>query len=205
MIGFYRRRGKRWLDIVGSAVGLTLTAPVQVAAAVLVRRNLGSPVLFRQQRPGLGGEPFTLVKFRTMRNVEGPDGRPLSDAARLTPFGRRLRATSVDELPELWNVLRGEMSLVGPRPLLMEYLDQYSPDQARRHEVKPGITGWAQVHGRNDLPWSERFELDVWYVDNLSFRLDAVILWRTVRAVVQREGITAEGHATMPELALLPS
>ena len=164
----------------------------------LVRRKLGSPVLFRQVRPGLHGRPFMMVKFRTMTDEHGADGELLPDAQRLTPFGRFLRAASLDELPELWNVLRGEMSLVGPRPLLMEYLPLYSPEQARRHEVRPGITGWAQVNGRNALSWEERFKLDVWYVDHRSLWLDLRILWLTVRKVIVREGISAQGEATMP-------
>ncbi len=198
-MSFYRQRGKRMLDVLGAATGLVLTVPVQAAAAVAVRRRLGSPVLFRQDRPGLGGRPFSLVKLRTMRDAVDESGRVLPDGARLTPLGRRLRAWSIDELPELWNVLRGEMSLVGPRPLLMEYLDRYTPEQARRHEVRPGITGWVQVSGRNALSWEEKFELDVWYVDHVSLGLDLMILWRTVRAVVARDGISAAGHETMPE------
>ena len=198
---FYRRRGKRWLDVVGASGGLLLTAPVQAVAAAAVRRQMGSPVLFRQQRPGLGGRPFTLLKMRTMRHAVDGSGRVLPDAKRLTSLGRRLRATSIDELPELRNVLRGDMSLVGPRPLLMEYLDRYTPEQARRHEVRPGITGWAQVNGRNALSWGDKFELDVWYVDHVSFALDVRILWRTVKAVVMREGISADGEATMPEFS----
>lgn len=164
----------------------------------LVRCKLGSPVLFRQVRPGLHGRPFMMIKFRTMTDERGADGELLPDARRLTSFGRFLRATSLDELPELWNVLRGEMSLVGPRPLLMEYLPLYSPEQARRHEVRPGITGWAQVNGRNALSWEERFKLDVWYVDHRSLWLDLRILWLTVRKVIVREGISAQGEATMP-------
>jgi lipopolysaccharide/colanic/teichoic acid biosynthesis glycosyltransferase len=156
-------------------------------------------VIFRQRRPGLGGVPFTLLKIRTMREAHDPSGHALSDADRLTPLGRRLREASIDELPELWNVLRGDMSLVGPRPLLVEYLDRYSPEQARRHEVRPGITGWAQVNGRNALTWEEKFALDVWYVDHVSLRLDLRILWQTVRAVLAREGISAAGYETMPE------
>lgn len=164
----------------------------------LVRCKLGSPVLFCQVRPGLHGRPFMMVKFRTMTDERGTDGELLPDARRLTSFGRFLRATSLDELPELWNVLRGEMSLVGPRPLLMEYLPLYSPEQARRHEVRPGITGWAQVNGRNAVSWEERFKLDVWYVDHRSLWLDLRILWLTVRKVIVREGISAQGDATMP-------
>ena len=165
--------------------------------AWMVRRKLGSPVFFRQTRPGLRGRPFQMVKFRTMTDARGPDGKLLPDAVRLTAFGRFLRATSLDELPELWNVLKGDMSLVGPRPLLMEYLPLYSPEQARRHDVHPGITGWAQVNGRNALSWEEKFKLDVWYVDHRSLSLDIKILWLTVRKVLVREGISADGEATM--------
>ena len=187
------------LDVVGAAAGLVVTSPVQAAAAVAIRREVGSPVLFRQQRPGLGGRPFSLLKVRTMRDAVDASGRVLPDSSRLTPLGRRLRAWSIDELPELWNVLRGDMSLVGPRPLLMEYLPRYTPEQARRHSVLPGLTGWAQVSGRNALSWEEKFELDVWYVDHVSLGLDLRILWRTVRAVVTRDGISAAGYETMPE------
>jgi lipopolysaccharide/colanic/teichoic acid biosynthesis glycosyltransferase len=162
-----------------------------------VRRKLGSPVFFRQTRPGLHGRPFEMVKFRTMTDARGDDGNLLSDAERLTAFGRFLRASSLDELPELWNVLKGDMSLVGPRPLLMEYLPLYSPEQARRHEVRPGITGWAQVNGRNALSWDDKFKLDVWYVDHRSLWLDVKILWLTVKKVLVREGISAAGEATM--------
>jgi len=190
---------KRVFDIVVSAVALTVLAPVMGLIALLVWRTMGRPVLFRQARPGLHGKPFVMYKFRTMRDLRDAEGNLLPDEARLTPFGRWLRATSLDELPELVNVLRGEMSLVGPRPLLMEYLERYTPEQARRHEVKPGITGWAQIHGRNNLSWDERFKLDVWYVDNWSLWLDVKILWRTLWMVLRREGISAQGHATMPE------
>ena len=186
------------LDLVGAAAGLVVTSPVQATAAVAIRRELGSPVLFRQQRPGLGGRSFSLLKLRTMRDAVDPSGRELPDSSRLTPLGRRLRAWSIDELPELWNVLRGDMSLVGPRPLLMEYLPRYTAEQARRHSVLPGLTGWAQVSGRNALSWEEKFELDVWYVDHVSLGLDLRILWRTVRAVASRTGISAPGYATMP-------
>jgi sugar transferase EpsL len=189
---------KRVFDIVVSAVALTVLAPVMGLIALLVWRTMGRPVLFRQARPGLHGKPFVMYKFRTMRDLRDAEGNLLPDEARLTPFGRWLRTTSLDELPELVNVLRGEMSLVGPRPLLMEYLDRYTPEQARRHEVKPGITGWAQIHGRNNLSWDERFKLDVWYVDNWSLSLDVKILWRTLWMVLRREGISAQGHATMP-------
>jgi Sugar transferases involved in lipopolysaccharide synthesis len=190
---------KRVFDIVVSAVALTVLAPVMGLIALAVWRTMGRPVLFRQARPGLHGKPFVMYKFRTMRDLRDAEGNLLPDEARLTPFGRWLRTTSLDELPELVNVLRGEMSLVGPRPLLMEYLDRYTPEQARRHEVKPGITGWAQIHGRNNLSWDERFKLDVWYVDNWSLWLDVKILWRTLWMVLRREGISAQGHATMPE------
>lgn len=189
---------KRVFDIVVSAVALTVLAPVMGLIALLVWRTMGRPVLFRQARPGLHGKPFVMYKFRTMRDLRDAEGKLLPDEARLTPFGRWLRSTSLDELPELLNVLRGEMSLVGPRPLLMEYLDRYTPEQACRHEVKPGITGWAQIHGRNNLSWDERFKLDVWYVDNWSLWLDVKILWRTLWMVLRREGISAQGHATMP-------
>jgi sugar transferase EpsL len=189
---------KRVFDIVVSAVALTVLAPVMGLIALAVWRTMGRPVLFRQARPGLHGKPFVMYKFRTMRDLRNAEGNLLPDEARLTPFGRWLRTTSLDELPELVNVLRGEMSLVGPRPLLMEYLERYTPEQARRHEVKPGITGWAQIHGRNNLSWDERFKLDVWYVDNWSLWLDVKILWRTLWMVLRREGISAQGHATMP-------
>ncbi|HTV71964.1 MAG TPA: sugar transferase [Rhizobiaceae bacterium] len=189
---------KRGFDIVVSALALVLLSPVFLAIALLVRAKLGSPVLFRQTRPGLSGKPFLLMKFRTMKNASDASGRPLPDADRLTGFGRFLRSTSLDELPELVNVLKGEMSLVGPRPLLMEYLPLYSAEQARRHEVRPGVTGWAQVNGRNAISWEEKFRLDVWYVDNRSFALDAKILAMTVGRLLTRSGISAEGEATMP-------
>jgi lipopolysaccharide/colanic/teichoic acid biosynthesis glycosyltransferase len=201
---FYLRKGKRMIDVVGAAGALIVTAPVQLLAAAVVRRQMGTPVIFRQKRPGLDGRPFTLLKFRTMVNTLDGSGAIGSDADRLTALGRRLRASSIDELPELWNVIRGDMSLVGPRPLLMEYLPRYSPEQACRHEVRPGITGWAQVNGRNALTWEEKFELDVWYVENLTFGLDARILWRTVVTVFTRGGIAADGHATAPEFKPLP-
>lgn len=190
---------KRLFDLVVAAGALAVLSPVLAVLALLVRIELGSPVLFRQVRPGKCGRPFEMLKFRTMRDTRGADGALLSDADRLTAFGRFLRSTSLDELPELWNVLRGEMSVVGPRPLLMEYLPLYSPEQARRHEVRPGITGWAQVNGRNALSWDEKFALDVWYVDNWSMRLDLRILWLTVLKVAGREGISAAGDATMPK------
>jgi lipopolysaccharide/colanic/teichoic acid biosynthesis glycosyltransferase len=180
---------KRGFDILTSALLLILFSPLILAVAILVRLKLGSPVLFRQVRPGFGGQPFRMVKFRSMAHATGPDGRPLSDAERLTSFGKFLRSSSLDELPELWNVLKGDMSLVGPRPLLMEFVPLYSERQARRHEVLPGITGWAQVNGRNSVPWDEKFELDVWYVENQSFLLDLKILWKTFGVVLRADGI----------------
>ncbi len=188
---------KRLLDIVASACALLVLALPLLVVVWMVRRKLGSPVFFTQVRPGLHGKPFEMVKFRTMTDARGPDGELLPDAVRLTRFGRFLRATSLDELPELWNVLKGDMSLVGPRPLLMEYLPLYSPEQARRHEVRPGITGWAQVNGRNAIGWEDKFTLDVWYVDHRSLWLDIKILWMTVKKVLVREGISADGEATM--------
>lgn len=196
------RRGyqitKRTIDIVASAAALVITAPVQAGVAVAIARKLGRPVLFRQQRPGKDGKPFTLLKFRTMLPIDETKGL-ISDKDRLTHFGQILRSTSLDELPTLWNVLKGDMSLVGPRPLLMEYLARYTPEQARRHEVRPGITGLAQVSGRNELAWEDKFALDVEYVDTCSLTLDLRILLRTLRSVVLREGISAPGQATMAE------
>lgn len=194
----YNQIGKRFIDAVLAFVALLLLAPVMVLVALLVRIKLGSPVLFVQLRPGKDGQPFRLCKFRTMTTAHTCVGQPLADAERLTPFGKWLRSTSLDELPELWNVLRGEMSLVGPRPLLMDYLPHYSAEQARRHELRPGLTGWAQVQARNATTWAERFQQDVWYVDHVCLRLDLSILWRTILTVVTRRGISAEGHATMP-------
>jgi len=188
---------KRFVDFSGALLLLVLLAPVLVIVGIAVRVGHGKPVIFRQQRPGLHGQPFTMYKFRTMKNVRDKHGKLLPDKNRLTKLGRFLRATSLDELPELVNVLKGEMSFVGPRPLLMEYLPRYSPFQARRHEVKPGITGWAQVNGRNSISWEEKFELDVWYVDNRSFLLDCRIILMTLLKVFQREGISQEGQATM--------
>jgi lipopolysaccharide/colanic/teichoic acid biosynthesis glycosyltransferase len=188
---------KRAFDIVVSALALLVLSPVVAVLAWQIRRKLGSPVLFRQQRPGLDGRPFEMIKFRTMRDAMDADGSPLPDADRLTPFGSRLRALSLDELPELWNVLAGDMSLVGPRPLLMEYLPLYTPEQARRHAVRPGVTGWAQVNGRNAISWEEKFRLDTWYVDNRSFRLDIEILALTVGKVIARDGINASGETTV--------
>ena len=189
---------KRVFDLLVACVTLILLAPVLFAVAVLIRLKLGSPVLFHQVRPGLHGKPFMMYKFRTMIEANDTNGASLPDESRLSPFGRFLRASSLDELPELWNVFKGDMSLVGPRPLLMEYLLLYTPNQARRHEVRPGITGWAQVNGRNALSWEDKFRLDVWYVDHRSLLLDMKILWLTVRKVLVREGINAAGDAIMP-------
>lgn len=188
---------KRFIDILGAVFALLLLAPVLVIVALLVRCQMGAPVLFRQTRPGLHGKPFQMIKFRTMLNAINPQGLPLTDSERLTRFGRILRATSIDELPELWNVLKGEMSLVGPRPLLMEYLPLYSDEQARRHEVRPGVTGWAQVNGRNAISWNEKLALDVRYVDNRTIWLDFKIIWMTIKKVLIREGISAKGEVTM--------
>jgi lipopolysaccharide/colanic/teichoic acid biosynthesis glycosyltransferase len=189
---------KRLFDLVLAALGLLVLALPLLLLARKVRRELGSPVFFTQVRPGLHGKPFKMVKFRSMTSECGPDGQLLPDAVRLTAFGRWLRATSLDELPELWNVLKGDMSLVGPRPLLMVYLPLYSPEQTRRHNVRPGITGWAQVNGRNAISWESKFALDVWYVDNCTLWLDIKVLWLTVKKVLVRDGISAEGEATMP-------
>lgn len=188
---------KRLLDFVMASLALLILALPLLSLIWLVRQKLGSPVFFRQVRPGLHGNPFEMVKFRTMSDERGPDGELLPDSVRLTPFGRMLRATSLDELPELWNVLKGDMSLVGPRPLLMEYLPLYSPEQARRHMVRPGVTGWAQVNGRNAISWEDKFKLDTWYVDKRSLWLDIRILWLTMKKVLVREGISADGEATM--------
>ena len=188
---------KRLFDFVAALSVLLLLSPVIAIVAWKIRKNLGSPVLFRQVRPGKEGRPFEMVKFRTMRDANDEDGNPLPDEQRMTPFGNWLRSTSLDELPELWNVVKGDMSLVGPRPLLMEYLPLYNPEQYRRHEIRPGITGWAQVNGRNAISWDEKFKLDVWYVNNQSFWLDIKILWLTVKKVLVRDGISAEGEATM--------
>jgi lipopolysaccharide/colanic/teichoic acid biosynthesis glycosyltransferase len=188
---------KRLFDFLVALLALLLLTIPLFALTWLIRRKLGSPVFFTQVRPGQHGKPFKMIKFRTMTDEHGPNGALLPDAQRLTPFGRWLRATSLDEFPELWNVLKGDMSLVGPRPLLMEYLSRYTPEQARRHEARPGITGWAQVNGRNAISWQDKFALDVWYVDNQSFWLDIKILWMTVRKVLVRDGISAAGEATM--------
>lgn len=189
---------KRLFDIVIACLALLLLGLPLLFLIWQVRRKLGSPVFFRQTRPGLDGRPFNMVKFRTMTDARGSDGQLLPDADRLTSFGRFLRASSLDELPELWNVLKGDMSLVGPRPLLMDYLPLYTTEQFRRHEVRPGITGWAQVNGRNTLSWDDKFKLDVWYVENRTLWLDIKILWLTVRKVLMRDGISAAGEATMP-------
>ena len=188
---------KRSFDIVCSFFGLLLLSPLILILAWMIRRKLGGPVLFRQLRPGKNGAPFQMIKFRTMREATDSSGRPLPDSERMTPFGSFLRASSLDELPELWNVLKREMSLVGPRPLLMQYLPLYTAAQNRRHEVRPGVTGWAQVNGRNSLSWDEKFKLDVWYVDNRSLWLDVKILFLTVRKVLIKEGISQENNATM--------
>lgn len=190
---------KRWIDIIIAVTALVIFGPALLVLALIVAMKLGTPVLFTQDRPGLGGRIFRLFKFRTMTDARDESGQLLPDSERLTAFGRFMRSASLDELPELWNVLRGDMSLVGPRPLLVEYLERYTPEQARRHEVRPGITGWAQVNGRNALSWEERFALDVWYVDNRSLWLDVKILAMTVSKVLRREGVTSPGHATMPE------
>ena len=192
-----RCRWKRPFDVIVSVPALVVLSPLFLLVAIAVRVDMGAPVIFRQSRPGRFGRPFTLYKFRTMRDALDASGRPLPDAERLTWLGRALRAASLDELPELINVLRGDMSLVGPRPLLIEYLPLYSAEQRRRHDVRPGITGWAQVNGRNALTWREKFALDVYYVDHLSFRLDLRILFLTLVRVVQREGISQHGHVTM--------
>lgn len=187
---------KRVFDIVVSGLMLVVLAPLLLVVAGLVRWHLGSPVLFRQTRPGLNGRPFRLIKFRTMIEARTAAHKSLPDEERLTPFGVWLRSTSLDELPELWNVLIGDMSLVGPRPLLMDYLELYTPAQARRHDVRPGITGWAQVNGRNSISWNEKFALDLWYIDNRGFWLDIRILLLTVHRIMRRDGISAEGSAT---------
>lgn len=191
--------GKRLLDLVLVIPAIILLMPVLALIALLVRLKLGSPILFRQQRPGLHGQPFTIYKFRTMTDARDAQGRLLPDADRLSPLGRFLRSTSLDELPELINVLKGEMSVVGPRPLLMRYLERYTPEQMRRHEVRPGITGWAQVNGRNAITWEERFRLDAWYVDHVSLGLDLKIILMTIWKVLGRENISQPGHVTIEE------
>lgn len=190
---------KRALDVVGAAAGLILLSPAILAAAALVRAKMGAPVLFRQERAGLGGRPFRVVKLRTMTDARDAQGRLLPDEARIPPLGAFLRRTTLDEMPALWNVLKGDMSLVGPRPLHLKYVERYSSEQRRRLDAKPGLTGWAVVRGRNALSWEERFRLDVWYVDHQSLALDLRILARTVGLVLGRKGVSAEGHATMPE------
>ena len=194
-----QRALKRLIDVVVAALALVVLSPLIAIVALLVRTKLGSPVLFKQQRPGLKGQPFTLIKFRTMLDARDEHGALRPDSERLTDFGRWLRSSSVDELPELWNVLKGEMSLVGPRPLLMHYLPLYSAEQARRHDVPPGITGWAQVNGRNAISWDQKFALDVWYVDHWSLALDARILASSLKSVLSKHGISADGEATMAE------
>ena len=188
---------KRLIDITASSAALVALSPVLAVTAYKVKKDLDSPVLFKQTRPGLNGKPFEMIKFRTMKDATDKDGNPLPDSERLTPFGQKLRSTSLDELPELWNVLKGDMSLVGPRPLLMEYLPLYSNEQARRHNVRPGVTGYAQVNGRNAISWEQKFALDTWYVDNQSLWLDFKILAKTVKQVLVKDGISAEGEATM--------
>lgn len=188
---------KRLFDIVASSFGLLLVSPIIFIVALKIRKHLGSPVFFRQVRPGKDGQPFEMIKFRTMLDAVDSEGNPLPDLERMTPFGAFLRSSSLDELPELWNVLKGDMSLVGPRPLLMEYLPLYSPEQYRRHEVRPGVTGWAQVNGRNAISWEDKFKLDVWYVDHQSLWLDIKILLLTVKKVLVKEGISGEGEVTM--------
>ncbi|ENX4854592.1 TPA: sugar transferase [Vibrio parahaemolyticus] len=189
---------KRLFDFCASLIAIILLSPIIALVAWKIRKNLGSPVLFRQTRPGLSGKPFEMVKFRTMKDAVDQQGTPLPDSERMTPFGDKLRSSSLDELPELWNVLKGEMSLVGPRPLLMQYLPLYSKEQSRRHDVRPGVTGWAQVNGRNAITWDEKFKLDVWYIDNRTFWLDVKILLLTIKKVVIKEGISAQGEVTMP-------
>ena len=187
---------KRLIDIILSSIGLFFCFPLFLYLCVKINRNLGSPIVFKQIRPGLGGKPFTMLKFRSMRDTTDSQGNPLPDSERLTPFGQKLRATSLDELPELWNVLKGDMSLVGPRPLLMEYLPLYNQEQYRRHEMRPGITGWAQINGRNAISWEDKFKLDVWYIDNQSLKLDLKILLLTIKKVFFKEDIASTGEVT---------
>ena len=188
---------KRLLDIIIASIALILLSPLYAFVAYKVKKNLGSPLLFRQVRPGLNGKPFEMIKFRTMKDAVDEQGNPLPDSERLTPFGKMLRSTSLDEMPELWNVIKGDMSIVGPRPLLMEYLPLYSPEQAKRHDVRPGMTGHAQVNGRNAIGWEEKFKLDTWYVENQSIWLDFKIMFKTVHKVLAKDDISAEGEATM--------
>lgn len=196
--------GKRLFDIVFSILGILLFFLIGFFISLQIRNKLGTPVFFRQVRPGLGGKPFEMIKFRTMRDALDAKGNPLPDSERMTPFGRFLRSASLDELPEFFNILKGDMSLVGPRPLLMEYLPLYNARQAKRHGVRPGLTGWAQINGRNALSWEEKFELDVWYVENRSFWLDLKIIFLTFKKVLAREGISAAGEATMPKFTGSP-
>ena len=195
---------KRLLDIVIASTALILLSPVYLIVSRKVKKNLGSPVLFRQVRPGLNGKPFEMIKFRTMKDALDAEGHPLPDSERLTPFGKMLRATSLDEMPELWNVIKGDMSIVGPRPLLMEYLPLYNSDQAKRHNVRPGITGHAQVNGRNAISWEKKFELDTWYVEHQSLWLDFKIMLKTVKKVIAKDDISAEGEATMTKFTGTP-
>lgn len=195
---------KRLLDIVIASTALILLSPVYLIVSRKVKKNLGSPVLFRQVRPGLNGKPFEMIKFRTMKDALDAEGKPLPDSERLTPFGKMLRATSLDEMPELWNVIKGDMSIVGPRPLLMEYLPLYNSDQAKRHNVRPGITGHAQVNGRNAISWEKKFELDTWYVEHQSLWLDFKIMLKTVKKVIAKDDISAEGEATMSKFTGTP-
>lgn len=199
MTRLYRTFGKRALDLAVAVPALIVALPVIGLTALAVRWRLGRPVLFRQERPGFKERPFLLYKFRTMLDTRDASGALLSDADRLPPFGVFLRRTSLDELPQLWNVVRGDMSLVGPRPLMMRYIGRYSPEQSRRHDAMPGITGWAQINGRNDIAWERKFELDVWYVDHISLWLDLKIIWLTFIKIVRGAGVSASGHATMPE------
>ncbi len=192
---------KRLFDFICSLIGIVLLSPVIIVTALLIRLKLGSPIVFKQQRPGLHGKPFFVYKFRTMTDERDGNGELLSDSIRLTPFGQLLRKLSLDELPQLFNVLKGDISLVGPRPLLMEYLKLYTPEQARRHEVRPGITGWAQVNGRNAISWEDKFKLDVWYVNNRTFWLDIKILFMTIQKVFKSEGISQAGHVTIEKFA----
>lgn len=195
---------KRIIDITIASTALILLSPVYLIVAHKVKKNLGSPVLFRQVRPGLHGKPFEMIKFRTMKDALDAEGNPLPDSERLTPFGKMLRATSLDEMPELWNVIKGDMSIVGPRPLLMEYLPLYNQEQAKRHNVRPGITGYAQVNGRNAISWEKKFELDTWYVENQSLWLDFKIMLRTIKKVIAKDDISAEGEATMSKFTGTP-
>ena len=195
---------KRIIDITIASTALILLSPVYLIVAHKVKKNLGSPVLFRQVRPGLHGKPFEMIKFRTMKDAIDEQGNPLPDSERLTPFGKMLRSTSLDEMPELWNVIKGDMSIVGPRPLLMEYLPLYNQEQAKRHNVRPGITGYAQVNGRNAISWEKKFELDTWYVENQSLWLDFKIMLKTIKKVLAKDDISAEGEATMSKFTGTP-